>query len=59
MGNGMVKGARTLGPVWAGSERSGGERSEPPGTRHTPPRLRALAFAGLRRAMLLLLLAAI
>jgi hypothetical protein len=30
MGNGVVKGTKTLGPVWAGSERSGGERSEPP-----------------------------
>ena len=30
MGNGVVEGAKTLGPVWAGSERSGGERSEPP-----------------------------
>ena len=30
MSNGVVKGTKTLGPVWAGSERSGGERSEPP-----------------------------
>jgi transposase len=30
MSNGMVKRTRALGPVWAGSERSGGERSEPP-----------------------------
>lgn len=30
MGNGAVKRTKTLGPVWAGSERSGGKRSEPP-----------------------------
>ena len=30
MSNDVVKGTKTLGPVWAGSERSGGERSEPP-----------------------------
>ena len=30
MSNGVVKGTKALGPVWAGSERSGGERSEPP-----------------------------
>jgi transposase len=30
MGIGVMKGTKTLGPVWAGSERSGGERSEPP-----------------------------
>lgn len=30
MSDGVVKGTKTLGPVWARSERSGGERSEPP-----------------------------
>jgi transposase len=30
MSNRVVSGTKTLGPVWAGSERSGGERSEPP-----------------------------
>jgi len=30
MGNGVARRAKALGPVWAGSERSGGERSEPP-----------------------------
>jgi len=30
MGNGVVKETKTLGPVWAGWERSGGEQSEPP-----------------------------
>ena len=30
MGNGVVGRAKALGSVWAGSERSGGERSEPP-----------------------------
>jgi transposase len=29
MSNDVVKGTKALGPVWAGSERSGGERSEP------------------------------
>jgi transposase len=29
MSNSVVKGTKALGPVWAGSERSGGERSEP------------------------------
>lgn len=30
MGKGIERGTKTLGPVWVGSERSGGERSEPP-----------------------------
>lgn len=30
MGNGAERRTKALGPVWAGSERSGGERSEPP-----------------------------
>ena len=30
MGNGVARRTQALGPVWAGSERSGGERCEPP-----------------------------
>ena len=30
MGTGVEEGTKALGPVWAGPERSDGERSEPP-----------------------------
>jgi len=47
MGNGVTKGTKTLGPVWAGSERSGGERSEPP--RSGEPAQTAASPAGVSR----------
>ena len=51
MGNGVMKGTKTLGPVWAGSERSGGERSEPPRMESLPKRRRARrgGLAGIRK----------
>ena len=48
MGNEVMKGTKTLGPVWAGSERSGGERSEPP--RSGEPAQTAANQAGVSRA---------